>query len=196
MLSRRLIAIMCLALVIGITPVIGQDKSIVVASTTSTQVDIERRLVSHCCARERRLEQFSFDAPKSIHLRNEQMALLGTFADQAVIAIENARLLNDLRQRTTDLSEALEQQTATSEVLQVISSSPTNLQSALRAIAETVARLLEVTDADIMRLEGDVLRLMAKHGPSQQWPVGTVRPVNRNLGNGASGRRSSHYPRP
>ena len=97
-----------------------------------------------------------------------------------------ADLQKQLDQRTRELAEAqkhlaeaLEQQTATSEVLRVISSSPTNLQSALRAIAETAARLLEVTDADIMRLEGDVLRLMAKHGPSRQWPVGTVRPVNR-----------------
>ncbi len=107
-----------------------------------------------------------------------------------------ADLQKQLDQRTRELAEALEQQLATSEVLRVISSSPTNLQSALRAIAETAARLLDVTDADIMRLEGDVLRLMAKHGPSRQWPLGTVWPVNRNwvTGRAVVDRTTIHVP--
>jgi hypothetical protein len=83
--------------------------------------------------------------------------------------------------RTRELSEAQDQLTATSEVLRVISNSPTDLQSALGAIAESAARLLDVTDAEITNLEGDGLRLMAKHGSSRQRPVGSVRPITRGL---------------
>src|SRR6516165_2140458 len=76
--------------------------------------------------------------------------------------------------------EALERETATSEVLRIISNSPTDLQSALGAIAESAARLLDVAGAEISRIEGDGLRLMAKHGSlPQSWGVGSIRPINR-----------------
>jgi two-component system, NtrC family, sensor kinase len=76
--------------------------------------------------------------------------------------------------------ESLERETATSEVLRIISNSPTDLQSALGAIAESAARLLDVAGAEISRVEGDGLRLMAKHGAFPQRPVGSIRPINRD----------------
>ena len=81
---------------------------------------------------------------------------------------------------TRELHEAREQQTATAEVLRAISSSPTDTVSTLGAIAESVARLLDVADAEIMRVEGNVLRSVAKHGPANQWPVGTTRVLSRD----------------
>jgi two-component system, NtrC family, sensor kinase len=84
-----------------------------------------------------------------------QIKLLETFADQAVIAIENVRLFQELK-------ESLEQQTATSEILGVIASSPTDIQPVLNVVAENAARLCEADDALIRRLDGNVIRLVAQ----------------------------------
>jgi signal transduction histidine kinase len=93
----------------------------------------------------------------------KQIELLRTFADQAVIAIENVRLFETEQQRTRELSESLEQQTATSEVLRVISSSPGDLQPVFSAILESAARLCDASFGNFYRCDDDALRLVATY---------------------------------
>src|SRR5262245_14738111 len=95
---------------------------------------------------------------------DSQVSLLATFADQAAIAIENARLLAELQTKNASLTEALEQQTATSEILGVISSSPTDVRPVFETIARSAARLCEAIDAIVFRVDGEMLRLVAHHG--------------------------------
>ena len=94
---------------------------------------------------------------------DKQIELVETFAAQAVIAIENTRLLNELRQRTDDLSESLEQQTATSEVLSVISSSPGELEPVFSAMLANATRICEATLGTLYLCEGPVFRAVAAH---------------------------------
>ena len=93
---------------------------------------------------------------------DKELALVETFADQAVIAIENTRLLNELRQRTSDLSEALEQQTATSEVLRVISSSPGELEPVFETMLANAARLCDAKFGVLNLYDGDAFRTVAQ----------------------------------
>ena len=115
----------------------------------------------------------------------KQIALLKTFADQAVIAIENVRLFQEL-------TEALEQQTATSEILGVIASSPTDIQPVLDAVAENAGRVCGATDAIIQRVEGNALRRVAHYGPLPG--VEEATPISRGwvMGRAAVDRRTIH----
>jgi GAF domain-containing protein len=97
-------------------------------------------------------------------LTNEEVALVETFADQAVIAIENVRLFEAEQQRTRELSESLEQQTATSEVLRVISSSPGELETVFQAMLENAVRICEAKFGSLFRFDGKAFDLAAKFG--------------------------------
>ena len=107
-----------------------------------------------------------------------QIKLLETFADQAVIAIENVRLFQELK-------ESLEQQTATSEILGVIASSPTDIQPVLDTVAESAARLCDSQDAQIYRVDGDMMRKVARWGTVPDGiPLGSTRRITRGSNTG------------
>jgi GAF domain-containing protein len=108
-------------------------------------------------------------------LSDRQIELLKTFADQAVIAIENVRLFDEVQARTRELSESLEQQTATADVLQVISSSPGELEPVFKAMLENAVRICEASFGNLLLYEGDVFRHVALHNAPKAWAADSER---------------------
>jgi GAF domain-containing protein/DNA-binding response OmpR family regulator len=106
---------------------------------------------------------------------DRQIAMLETFADQAVIAIENTRLFNELGARNRDLVESLEQQTSTSEILRVISQSQRDLQPVFQAIAANARKLCDGTHSVVVTFDGELIRLAAVDSVSSE----TVEALNR-----------------
>ncbi len=104
-----------------------------------------------------------------------QVELVQTFADQAVIAIENVRLFDEVQARTRELTEALTYQTGSSNILRVIASSPTDVAPVLKAIVESACELCEANDTIVYLRDGDDLRFSAHHGPLgftvEKWPI-------------------------
>ena len=118
---------------------------------------------------------FSLAKPDPGTFGPHQVELVQMFADQAVIAIQNARLFDEVQTKSRDLSEALTYQTGSSNILRVIASSPTDVGPVLKAIVESACELCEASDAVVRMKEGDDLCLRAHHGPipvdREKWPI-------------------------
>jgi GAF domain-containing protein len=118
---------------------------------------------------------FTLSRPVVGEFTARQVDLARTFADQAMIAIENARLFSEVQARTRDLSEALTYQTGSANILKVIASSPTDVGPVLNAIVESACELCDSNDAAVLLKDGDDLRFRAHHGPIdinvEKWPI-------------------------
>ena len=108
---------------------------------------------------------------------DKQIALLQTFADQAVIAIENVRLFTELQRRNAEVTEALEQQTATSEILGVISGSPTDAQPVFEAIAASAVRLCGGKRGSVYRFDGGLVHWLAGHNVPEEFRAAFPMPL-------------------
>jgi two-component system NtrC family sensor kinase len=121
---------------------------------------------------------FSLSRTRPEPFSQRQIDLVTTFADQAVIAIENVRLFDEVQAKTRDLTEALTYQTGSGNILKAIASSPTDVGPVLAAIAENAAELCDAYDAAVLLKVGDDLHFSAHHGSI---PIGLERwPINRN----------------
>ena len=137
---------------------------------------------------------FSLGRPEPEPFTASQIKLVQTFADQAVIAIENARLFDAVQAKTRDLSEALVYQTGSSNILRVIAASPTDVAPVLKAIVDSACEVCDAYDAAVLLRDGDHLRFSAHRGPI---PVGLEKwPLNRDwvAGRAVIHRRRFHVP--
>jgi GAF domain-containing protein len=130
---------------------------------------------------------------------DKQIELVTTFADQAVIAIENVRLFDEVQKRTEDLTESLQQQTATSNVLEVISRSAFDLRPVFETVAESSVKLCGADRAFIFRFDGELLRMVASYNARPEfaeWIAQHPMPLDRSSGTGRAAleRRTIHIP--
>src|SRR5262249_45071596 len=135
----------------------AQTRSVAMGVRTALSTPLLREGVSIGAIHVRRKEVRPFS--------NREIRLLETFASQAVIAIENVRLFKELQERNAELREALEHQTATAEVLGIISRSPTDVQPVLDAIVESAARVCAIDDVLLRLREGNTMVVRAHFGP-------------------------------
>src|SRR5499433_3348360 len=152
-------------------PIIIDDMMLVAESEYPDTLELLKLNTVHSCAEipllseGRSLGNLAVLRAEVRPFTDAEIALLQTFADQAVIAIENVRLFKELEARNRDLTEALEQQTATAEILRVISTSPTNLQPVLDTLVASAARFCGAPDALLFQPDEGNLRVVAHHGP-------------------------------
>ena len=128
--------------------------------------------------------------PEELHAISEY-AETGAFPKDAMIF---EKLVHQVEEQSRKLTEVSQQMTSISEILQVTSGSPTNVQSVLEAVAENAGRLCDVAEAEILQVEGNELRLVTKHGMDKVWPIGFKIPINRNwvVGRAVADRTSVH----
>ncbi len=120
--------------------------------------------------------------------------LLQTLASSMSVALENARLFDEVQKSNRDVTEALEQRTATSEILRVIAQSPTDVRPVLDTVAKTAARLCEADDVQIYQVDGDALRQVTHHGPLAALRDGEALPLVPGTRHRTRGARASHDP--
>jgi GAF domain-containing protein/CheY-like chemotaxis protein len=120
----------------------------------------------------------SVQSHKQNAYHESDIRLLQTLANSMSVALENARLFDEVQKRNQEITEALEQQTATSDILRVIASSPTDIQPVLDTVAKNAAYLCDSEDCTIFRVENEAMILAAHYGTEDTSPIGTVYPLN------------------
>ncbi len=176
MLDRAIIHIRDMGAVVQLEFPGVYDTFLRMGGGTNLDVPLMREAVAIGVIHIRRLEVCPFT--------ERQIKLLETFASQAVIAIENVRLFNEIQERNAELREALEHQTATAEVLGIISRSPTDVQPILEAIVESAARVCGIDDVVLRLREEDVMVARAHFGsvPLPDAEIGIDAPPVRWVG--------------